>query len=767
LILLCLTTTLAIPIRAQTHDTVQLTSKETAWLRAHPHLTIAPSPDFPPIEFFDQNGRYRGIAADYVAILERKLGIRLTVLHLANWQDILQYTEKGKVDIWAAATETPERASLMRFTRPYLSFPAVIVVKAGTYHDLSFDRLRGLKVVTPARYVTDDYLREHYPALDRLPVPDVPTGLKMVSFGTTDAMVVNEAAASYYTHELGLVNLSIAGQSKVTWPLSFASRREWPELHSILVKALDSIGSEERNRLLTKWVTLPKEGYVSHGAFWLTLLGSVGLALLALGFVLVVNRSLRRMVAQRTAELLRELEERHRIESELIKSKESLEAIRSIADKLYRSLDLNTVARQAVYAMASRSNSPSVAIYLLDGDESGLDLVFSHGFPEAVLKKAKRLPAHGSLSGLAVKSRRVVISRDVDSDERLVPAVATALREHGYRSAVSVPLLAEEKVLGVINLLFPDLRKLPATLEGELLVIGQTVGLAVSNALNVTHLHQEMAVRKNAERQLQQLNAELEQRVNRRTAELEEAKERAEAADRLKSAFLAVMSHELRTPLNSIIGFTGILQQELPGPLNKEQKKQMAMVRTSAEHLLELINDVLDLSKIEADQLSLSYETFDLREALEGVSQSLQPAAEAKGLVLNTHIAPEVASILSDRRRVEQILLNLLGNAIKFTERGRIDVNCWRGGPFVRVSVTDSGIGIKAEDLGSLFQPFHQLESGLGRRFEGTGLGLCICKKILERLGGAIQVESSEGRGSTFSFTLPAAGRDVPGTAHE
>jgi signal transduction histidine kinase len=275
-----------------------------------------------------------------------------------------------------------------------------------------------------------------------------------------------------------------------------------------------------------------------------------------------------------------------------------------------------------------------------------------------------------------------------------------------------------------------------------------------------------MAVREKAERQLQQLNQELEQRVSQRTLELAEAKERAEAADRLKSAFLATMSHELRTPLNSIIGFTGILQQELPGPLNDEQKKQMAMVRTSAGHLLELINDVLDLSKIEADQLTLTYQRFDLRSAIEGVSRSLQPPAVAKGLVLNTEIAPDVSHIRSDQRRVEQILLNLIGNAIKFTERGRIEVRCRRDGEFVRVSVADTGIGMKAEDLGSLFQPFRQLEIGLSRRFEGTGLGLCICKKILERLGGAIRVESSEGAGSTFSFTLPVEIKEASDTEH-
>jgi hypothetical protein len=179
------------------------------------------------------------------------------------------------------------------------------------------------------------------------------------------------------------------------------------------------------------------------------------------------------------------------------------------------------------------------------------------------------------------------------------------------------------------------------------------------------------------------------------------------------------------------------------------------MVRNSAGHLLELINDVLDLSKIEADQLTLSIQTFDLRETIERVSRSMLPAAGNKGLALEIEIAPQVDTLCSDRRRVEQILLNLLSNAIKFTDAGYVQVKCRMDDGAVHIAVSDSGIGIAAEDRGRLFQPFRQLESGLSRRFEGTGLGLCICKKLVGRLGGAIRVESVKGKGSTFSFTLP------------
>ncbi len=285
------------------------------------------------------------------------------------------------------------------------------------------------------------------------------------------------------------------------------------------------------------------------------------------------------------------------------------------------------------------------------------------------------------------------------------------------------------------------------------------------NVAEILSVGTDITEHKRAEEEIRQLHedlqryaAELERRVDERTAELAVARDRAEAADRLKSAFLASMSHELRTPLNSIIGFTGIVLQGLAGPLNPEQNKQLEMVRGSARHLLALINDVLDISKVEAGQLEVTCEPFDLRASIEKAAAGVKLLAQKKALDLQVELAPEIGAWTSDQRRVEQILINLLNNAIKFTEHGQVTLTAEIVRSTLRISVTDTGIGIDPDDFQKIFHPFRQIDTGLARNHEGTGLGLAICRRLAELLGGEIRVESEWGKGSTFTVVLPVKG---------
>jgi signal transduction histidine kinase len=225
----------------------------------------------------------------------------------------------------------------------------------------------------------------------------------------------------------------------------------------------------------------------------------------------------------------------------------------------------------------------------------------------------------------------------------------------------------------------------------------------------------------------------------------------------MKSEFLANMSHELRTPLNSIIGFTEFLIDEKPGPLRPKQQEYLGDVLNSARHLLQLINDVLDLAKVEAGKMELYPETFSVRIAVEEVTAVIKGIVRKKHITVSIDVSEGLDAITLDQHKFKQVLYNLLSNAVKFTdEGGQMDIHAHRLDPhWLEVQVRDTGIGIKAEDINRLFAEFEQLDSGSARRFEGTGLGLALTKKIIEFQGGSIGVQSEPGKGSVFTVVLP------------
>jgi protein-histidine pros-kinase len=259
-------------------------------------------------------------------------------------------------------------------------------------------------------------------------------------------------------------------------------------------------------------------------------------------------------------------------------------------------------------------------------------------------------------------------------------------------------------------------------------------GVLVSSSIR------DITDRKKVERTLQEKNVELEK------------------ASQAKDRFLASMSHELRTPLNAIIGFTGTLLMRLPGPLTADQEKQLSYVQTSARHLLSLINDLLDLAKIESGKIELNFEPVACTELVEEVAAALHPLAENKGIGLDVSVPAEPVIVRSDRRALNQILLNLANNALKFTDRGSVRLELIRrsedGAMQTVFKVVDTGVGIRREDQGMLFSAFTQIGRESRRRYEGTGLGLHLSQKLAELLGGRISFESEHGRGSTFTLIL-------------
>jgi signal transduction histidine kinase len=242
-----------------------------------------------------------------------------------------------------------------------------------------------------------------------------------------------------------------------------------------------------------------------------------------------------------------------------------------------------------------------------------------------------------------------------------------------------------------------------------------------------------------------------------RSRELDGVNRRVQEQTRLKSEFLANMSHELRTPLNAIIGFSSLMHSGKVGPLADDQKEYLGDILTSSRHLLQLINDVLDLAKVESGKMSVTVEELDLARLVNEVKEILRGLAAEKTIRIVTTIDPAVSTAVLDGRMLKQILYNYLSNAIKFTpERGRVTIRISpEGSELFRIDVEDTGIGIDPENIGKLFVEFQQLDAGRAKKYAGTGLGLALTKRLAEAQGGRVEVRSVPGSGSTFSVVLP------------
>lgn len=319
-------------------------------------------------------------------------------------------------------------------------------------------------------------------------------------------------------------------------------------------------------------------------------------------------------------------------------------------------------------------------------------------------------------------------------------------------------LAAAARQVGAGNL---DVRVPPVRTRDELAGLASTFDSMIQNLRTTIKEKDEYAG------ELHRLYLDMEEKVRERTRELAEKNEllqgavrEAQAADRAKSAFLASMSHELRTPLNSIIGFSGVLLQELYGPLNENERRDITTIYNSARHLLGLINDILDISKIEAGKYELIVERVNLKPILHTVINTGAGLLKNKQIELGLTIDEPLPDVMGDAGRIQQVLLNLVSNGIKFTRKGQVTVSASlakHNPAFVSVSVRDTGIGIKPEDLPKIFTEFVQLENPTGDTQSGTGLGLSIARRFVEIMGGQLSVESQWTVGSTFTFTLPRA----------
>jgi signal transduction histidine kinase/CheY-like chemotaxis protein len=323
-----------------------------------------------------------------------------------------------------------------------------------------------------------------------------------------------------------------------------------------------------------------------------------------------------------------------------------------------------------------------------------------------------------------------------------IPGIQSLLQE-GLRSTCTLPLFTQGSLVGMFSMH----SETPGFFDDEKISLGREVANQVAIALSQNKLFEDLRL----------LNAELEQRIAERTADLSRTNIELEHANHAKDEFLATMSHELRTPLNSILGLSESLLEQRRDPLTEYQQQSLQIVESSGRHLLHMINDILDLSKIDAGKLDYYPQVVEVDILCRSSLAFVKVQALRKSIVLVYQVDERVPKIHADPRRMKQMLVDLLANAVKFTEHGRVELQV-RADPeqdLVQFSVIDTGIGINKEDMAQLFQPFIQVDSRLNRQFDGTGLGLYLVQKLADLHGGSVEVESEVGRGSRFTINLP------------
>jgi signal transduction histidine kinase len=417
----------------------------------------------------------------------------------------------------------------------------------------------------------------------------------------------------------------------------------------------------------------------------------------------------------------------------LAHSVEELKALSEVGQAVSSTLDLDAVLSTILNRSVGLTGSDAGAIFRYRRAARAFRLFDAVGWEEGLVAEVRKLNIAEGVTAIGDATARRTPLQIADLAQRASNPLRDINLAAGYHSALIVPLVGGDRIFGAIVLQRRAAGEFPeATVRLMQTLAAQSV-LAIQNA----RLFNEIA----------------------------EKSEQLAEASRHKSQFLANMSHELRTPLNAILGYTELMVDGIYGELTPRAAGVLDRVQNNGKHLLALINDVLDLSKIEAGQLALTLEDYTLPDVVQSVVSATEGLATTKGLKFTAEIAPDLPTGHGDARRLSQVLLNLTGNAIKFTDAGEVAIRAAaENGHFV-LTVRDTGPGIAPDDHGKIFEEFQQVDSSNTRKKGGTGLGLAISKRMVEMQGGTITVDSKLGQGATFRVTLPVRVEDVPDEA--